>query len=51
MLLEAAANFATGRGLKLTKDSYTGCQIWSRPVAGEEDDELVDSDDKSPSML
>ena len=44
MLLEAARNFATGRGLKLTKDSHDGLMIFNREVDDEDD-----SDDKSPT--
>ena len=44
MLLEAARNFATGRGLKLTKDSHDGLMIFNREVDDEDD-----SDDRSPT--
>ena len=33
----------------MTKDSYSGFQIFRREV--DDDDELVDSDDKSPSSI
>jgi hypothetical protein len=41
--MEAASNFATVRGLKLTKDSGDDLAIFSRAYS--DDDELVDSDD------
>jgi hypothetical protein len=48
MLLE---NFATGRGLTKTKDSWGNMQIFRRETEPqpESSDELIDSDDKSPS--